>query len=213
MPRAELDVQQHENDGDTDGDDESETPLFLFQAVELAGPGVLVAGRHPDLIGHATLQIQNGAGQVAPPHAELNRNVAAPALVINHEGAIADGHVCYHRELYLVAVGGWQQDAGDLIGRAAEIRRIANGKIESAVVVDDLGNGRTADSGLDHVVDVLGLQTIARGLVAVDGDEKTRLASDIEDAYVGDAWNLLHDAGNLSGNTSEFLEIIAEELE
>ncbi len=50
FPGAELDVEQHEDDGQADGDDEREALLFLAEAVELAGPGVVVAGGEFDLV-------------------------------------------------------------------------------------------------------------------------------------------------------------------
>jgi hypothetical protein len=112
-----------------------------------------------------------------------------------------------------VGVGRGQQDLRDLLGSAAELRCVADGKIKAAVVVNNLGNGCAANGGLDDVVDVLRLKTIARGFQPVDGDHQAGLAGDIEDANVGDAGNLLHDAGDLIGDVRQIVEVVTEELE
>ena len=56
-PGAELNVEQHQDDGEADGNDEREAALLLFEAVKLAGPGVFVTGGELDLVGQASLQI------------------------------------------------------------------------------------------------------------------------------------------------------------
>ncbi len=133
--------------------------------------------------------------------------------MVDHKGAVADGHVGHHAELNLIAIRRGKQDAGDLVGGTAEFGGVANGEVEAAVVVDDLGDRGAADGSLHHVVDVLGLKAVARRLRAVDGNQQARLAGDVEYTDVSDTWHFLHDSGDLSGDAREFVEVVAEELE
>ena len=113
LPGTELDVEQDEDGNQAHRDDEGEPALFLAQAIEFAGPGVVVARRQLYLVGQLLLQILNGGGKIAAAHAELDGNVAAAVLAIDHERAIARFHVGNLADGHPATVRRRQQDAAE----------------------------------------------------------------------------------------------------
>ncbi len=187
--------------------------LLLAEGVELAGPGVVVAGGEGDLLLEFGLQLGDGGGEVAAAHGELDGDVAASAFAIDHEAAFADGDVGDLAEGDAASVGGGDEDGADGFGCAAVGLGVADGEVEAAVSLDDLGDGCSADGCLDGGVDVAGEDAEAGGFGAVDLDDERGLASDFEDADVGDAGDGLHDLLDLVGEAGEGVEVVAEELE
>jgi len=71
--------------------------------------------------------------------------------------------------------------------------RSGNGRSDrTAGLLNDLGEGRTADRGLDGGIDISRCESIASSLGAVDPDEQAGLAADAKDADVRDTIYGLH---------------------
>ena len=99
----------------------------------------------------------------------------------------------------VIAVGGGERMLRTASGVCAETAVVADGEIEAAVALDDLGDGGAADGCLECGVDVCSRDAVARGIRAVDGDEQAGLAADFEDAYVGDTLDVRHGLLDLVG--------------
>ena len=67
--------------------------------------------------------------------------------------------------------------------------------------------------GLDHAVDVAGIEAVARRLFAVDLDVQVGLAEHAEDAEIGDAFDLIHLGQDLVGDLLELGEVGADDLD
>ena len=187
--------------------------LFFAKAVELAGPGVVVSGGKLHLLGQLPLQVLDGAGEVASSHAELDGDIAAAAFVIDHERAVSQVDIGDGAERHLSAIGSRDQNLADRLRRIAKFRRITHGKVEAPVAIDDLRDRCAADRGLNDVVYILRLQAESGRLGSVDRHQETGLTGDIEDSDIGNSWHLAHDGLNLIGQASQFVEVLAEQLQ
>ena len=78
-------------------------------------------------------------------------------------------------------------------------RLIAHDQVVALLADQNLADGLAADGGFDRVLNVADVDAEAIGGGAIDDQVHVRLAADPEDAEVGDAGNLAHDALNLVG--------------
>ncbi len=108
---------------------------------------------------------------------------------------------------------GGDEDVADGVGVAAAGLGVADGEVEAAVALDDLGDGGSADGGLDGGVDVVGEDAVARGFGAIDLDDERGLAADFEDADVGDAGDGGDGLLDFVGERGEGVEVVAEEFD
>ena len=68
--------------------------------------------------------------------------------------------------------------SGDTV---AQMFREAHDGLEAALAFVDLGGGLAADRRLDDVVDIGGVEPVARDRLAIDGDVEVLLAGDAVD--------------------------------
>ena len=159
------------------------------------------------------MQILDGSGKIATAHAELDGNITATVLAIDHECAIARLYVGDLADRNATTVSRGQQDALNGIGAIAKSFGKADGQIEPAVAFNDLGDGCATDRGLNSGIDICRCETIACSLGAVDADEQAGLAANAKDTDIRDASNRLHDLRDLVGEMRQRVEIIAKQLE
>ena len=155
-----------------------------------------IADRQLDVLGDALLRLGDGAAEIAAAHAEFDRNEALVALVIDVGGAGIERDIGKLAQRN-ISVGAGRRLIADLdVADASMLSRYSgasrtvtlNCRSASRSVVAD----RAAERRLNDVVDVAGIEPVARRLVAIDLDVEIWLAEDAEDAEVGHALDLRH---------------------
>ena len=85
--RIEQAVQQHQDQHQADRARRPPAVLGALQVLEFAGPDEAIAGRQFDVLGDPLLRFRDGAAKVAAAHAELDREKALVAFVVDVGGA------------------------------------------------------------------------------------------------------------------------------
>src|SRR6516164_3086491 len=80
-------VEQHENKQKADRDDQLKPRSSILQILKFARPREAIAARQFDILRDALLCLGDRAAEIAIAHAEFDRNVAFPLLVIDIRGA------------------------------------------------------------------------------------------------------------------------------
>ena len=136
------------------------------------------------------------AAQIAPAHAELDRNVALVAFVVDvsRAGIQRNFRNVFERNIACdtAAVGVANAQVTHILDIDASRGRIADRQPVLAVTFKHRGRHRTAHGGLNRSVDVARIQSIASSAHAVNLNVQIRLPECVENAQVGYAVNLGH---------------------
>ena len=142
------------------------------------------------------MRLGHGAAQIAPAHAEFDRNEPFAAFVINpgRAGVQSDGRQFLQWNVGIGTAAGLigHLDVANFFDAVAVFRRITDGQAELPVSFQNRGRHRSAERRLDDRVHVAGIKAVARGVGAVHRDVQVRLAEHRKRAEVGDAANLAH---------------------
>src|SRR3984957_9134566 len=159
------------------------------------------------------LQILNGRSQIAAAHAELDGDITAAILAIDHKGAVAGLYISDLANGHSASVSRWQQDALNGVRTIAISLRKTHSQIEPAVPLNDLGNGCATHRRLNRGIHVSSGETITRSLRAIDTDQQAGLATNTKDAHIGNALYGLHHPRNLVSQARQGFKIVAKQLE
>src|SRR5262249_2241412 len=135
--------------------------LFFAEAVVLAGPFVVISLRQSNGVCEPGLHLLNSARQIAVPNAELDWDIAAAILAIDHEGAFAKANVGYLAQWHAPAIGSRQQDVFHRLGILAKARLITDYKIKAPVSFEDLGCSGAANRALYGCINICGHESIS----------------------------------------------------
>src|SRR6516164_10729345 len=121
----------------------------------------MVATWHLDLPGHFPDRFFDGPAEIAAAHAVLDGDVALIRLAIDFGGAIALFDFAELRERD--ALAGGRQQANFLNGfpGAAVRGEVTKNEVVALLALEDLGEGRTADGGLNGVLNVSDIDLVA----------------------------------------------------
>ena len=120
----------------------------FFQAVVFAGPFVMEALGQLELMRDAVLRIFHGGGEVATADAELDGNVTAIVLAVDHEGAVVEVDICDLTKRNAAAVGSGDGELRMASGILAEFRLVADDEIEATVAIENFGRSYSANGCL-----------------------------------------------------------------
>ena len=210
-------VERPGNQNEADGHNNLQTFLGFLKISELARPDQPVSGRKFHVVRDAPLSLLDRAAQVTAAHAELDRDEALHALVINPGGSRVQGDVRQFAEGYVgIGAGGGliaHFDIANFIDAVAVFGRITDDQIELPVTLQDRSRYGAAHGRLHDRVHIAGIEAIARGLGAIHFDVQIGLSQDGEDAEVGDAPHLAHLVPDLVGKIGDGLEIGTDDLD
>jgi hypothetical protein len=129
------------------------------------------------------LRLQHRAAEVAPAHAEFDRNIALLLLAVDEGGARHQVDACHLGERYLrdlVCSGILHRDrqTADRLDGLPVFRREPNDQREMPVApfLVEIARRLPAHRGLHRRIDVAGREPIARGCLAINIDPQRRLA-------------------------------------
>ena len=153
-----------------------------------------------DLFRDLLLGISDRTAQVTPAYAELDRDIALIAFVINIRCASVE---CYVRKIAQpdIRVGAVPSatdsrhahlNVAHFLQIVAKLRRDPHDQTELLVILEDGGGLRAAQRGLYHGVYVARIQPIACGLGAVNLNIQIGLAEYAENAQVGHTRYTVH---------------------
>ena len=187
-------VEHPANQHEADGDNDIQTCLGFLKVSELAGPNQPVSRRQFHVVGDALLRLLHRAAQVAAPDAELDRDEALHALVINPRcsriqgdgGQFAQGDIGVRAARSLIG----HFYVADLFDAVAIFRRITDDEIKLPGRLPAPNSLRRHPWRLARQVHITGIQPVARRFGTIHLDVQVGLSEHGEDAQVFDAPHL-----------------------
>ena len=155
-------VQQEKDQHQAHRHDHRQASLLVPQLIELAGQFIPHAGRKRDFVINFGQHFADGARQIAPSHAEFNRNIALVILPIDHKRA---GLIQNRRQLLERnprAVGCRHLDVTNRLHVLAVLGEKAHYEIEPALSFQYLRDRLSTDCSLYHCIYVRDQNAIAR---------------------------------------------------
>ena len=208
-------VQQDQDQDKADRHDDREPFLSLLQPFELSGPLDLISSRQAHVFRDPLLRVLDRACEIAPAHAELDRNEALVALTKNIGRAGIERNRSEIAQWNIgIAVGTLNANL-DVVHRlkaAAVFRCQPHSDIELAVRLKQRGCDCAAQGRLHNGIDIADAQPITRRLFPIDFDVQIGLSQDPKDAEIGNTEYLAQFGCCLLRNAFQNREITADNL-
>src|SRR5262249_1204278 len=154
----------------------------------------------------------HGAAEIAAAHAVFERDVAVVPFARNLGCAIDHLDLAELRERDALAGGREQPDLLDGFLRIAIGLFVAGDKIVTALALQHLRDGIAADCGLDGVLHIGDVDSVAGGGATVHGEVEIGLADYAEHAEIGDSADAGEDSQNLVTQSLQLTQIRAVDL-
>src|SRR6185312_7266778 len=136
----------------------------------------------------------------------------AIVLAINEGRAVADRDVGELLQGDVRTRRSSHQDVANRDGIVAILALEPDDEVELFLLLDDLSRRVAADRGLDQSIEVVDVDAVARGLVAIDLDGQARLAELLDQRHVVNAPDMLQDALDRLALGLERVQVGAEYL-
>src|SRR5262249_50311936 len=215
--RVEEAVEQHQDHGEADRDDDRQALLGLLQLLELAGPCNAVAVRKLYVPGDPLLRFGDRAAEIATAHAELDRNEALVALVIDVGRSGIEGDIGELPQRNIGVGAGWGLESDLDIAHGFDVvavfRSEPHGDVELAIGLEQCRRGRAGQRRLDDVVDVAGVEAVAGCSIAIDLDVQIGLAENRKDSEVRHPLHPCHLFHDLAGNSLQRRQVTTNDLD
>ena len=173
---ADRRVDQEGDQQQGDGNDDHQPRGGLAQLVRLPRPLQMRVVRKRHLRLHPRMRVRDGGAEIASPHRELHRRIAAVVLAVDDGRPVLLGNPGQLTERNLRTVGCGNQDLPD----GAEVLAVrlgpANDQVELLLSLVYLGDRLPPDGRLDDGGDVSDVQSISPAALAVRGDLHVGLA-------------------------------------
>ena len=169
------------------GNDHEQAAHRALLVLELAAPGDAVAGRQLELLRPRALHLLHEAAHVAVLDEDADRGGAASALAADVHDAFLHADLRHLVQRHLRTVGRVEQQVAQRVDVAALLFAQPHDHVETPLAFPDLGRRPAAERGLDDVLDVGDVQSIAGGAFTVDLDLQLRNAAGAVDEGAADA--------------------------
>ena len=167
LHRAEHSVENEKDQQQRQRNDEHQAALGALLAGILAGPVDGVSFRQLDLRAHLPDGLFDGAAQVASAHAILDGDIALTPFPIDFRRAVHGLHVGQLRQRDALPAGRQQADILDGFLGIAVLRKIAQHQVVALLTLENLGERVAAHRGLNGILNVGGIDLVARRFIAV----------------------------------------------
>src|SRR5579872_445044 len=213
LPRPKRGVQDERHQQDRDRNDDGEPSVRPLLALVFSCPVEVIALRQFHFLSNFVDRLTNGAAEIAPANAVLDRDIARISLAINRRSAVIERDVTELPQRDALARRSQQSDAGDVVDRPPELRLIANRKIEPLFANQDLADGFAAHRRFNRILYIGNVDPEAVGGGAVDIQIHIRLATYLKRAEVGNSRNTAHDPLNLVRLLLQRFQIAPEQFD
>ena len=182
-------------------------------ALVLARPVKRVSFRKLDLGVNLLHGFLHRASQIAAAYAVLDRHVTLAALAVDFFGSVPYLDFAELSQRDALAARRHQPDVLDRFLGIAVLRQVTHHQIVTLLALQDLAHGISAHRGLNRVLHVGYVDSVAGGFRPVHGEIQIRLSDHPEQAQVLDSWDRTHDVDDLLRGRLQGSQVGSEKLQ